>query len=141
MAAILLRRTPEQVADSVLSWDRPDRSFFAAGACHMLAHRMATRHGGLDIVHMRPIDNLAGSHVYALDGARAFDFNGWTNEADLVAANTEACRAENPAWDFDRIVIEGDFDEYCRSVNHRTADQYPGDVLARADLYIESLLA
>lgn len=31
-------RTPEESRDVFLSWQREDMVFFAAGACHILAH-------------------------------------------------------------------------------------------------------
>jgi hypothetical protein len=42
-AAITYRRTPQQRADVSLSWARPDRAFFAAGAGHILAYRFLQR--------------------------------------------------------------------------------------------------
>lgn len=140
MAALPYRRTPEQVADPALAWQRPDRAFFAAGACHILAQQITTRLPGLRVIHLRPHDARPGSHVYATDGHRAFDFNGWSIEADLVAANVTAGRASDPSWDCDLVVVEGDLDQYWQANNHRTDGQYPGDVVARAERYIDALV-
>lgn len=141
MAALPFRRTPEQVADPALAWQRPDRAFFAAGACHILAQQITTRLPGLRIIHLRPRDAGPGSHVFATDGHHAFDFNGWSSEPDLIAVNVNACRAGDPTWDYDLVVVEGDLDRYWQANNHRTAGQYPGDVVARAERYIDTLLA
>ncbi len=140
MAALSFRRTPDQVADPALAWQRPDRAFFAAGACHILAQQMAERTPGLTVVHLRPHDNRPGSHVYATDGQLAFDFNGWTDEADLIAANVNACRVADPSWCYDRVIVDADFDSYWRAHNHRTPEQYPGDVVTRAQRFIDTLL-
>ena len=37
------------------------------------------------------------------------------------------------------LVVEGDLDRYGQANNHRTAGQYPGDVVARAERYIDAL--
>lgn len=141
MAALAFGRTPEQVADPALAWQRPDRAFFAAGACHILAEQITRRLPDLRVVHLRPHDDRPGSHVFATDGTDAFDFNGWTTEADLIAANVNACRAGDPTWSHELVVVEGDLDRYWQANNHRTAGQYPGDVVARAERYIDTLLA
>lgn len=139
LAAISFRRSPEQVADVVLAWQRPDRPFFAAGACHILARQFTRRHPDFRIVQIQPRPGWKGSHLFATDGTRAFDFNGWSLEADLIKANVEASRIESPAWDYRLVPVTGDFDEFCRSINHRTAELYPGDVEARADRFIDSV--
>lgn len=140
MAAISFRRTPEQVADPVLAWQRPDRPFFAAGACHILARQFTLRHPDFVVVQIRPLADHGGSHLFATDGTRAFDFNGWSNMSDLIRCNVEASRLESPGWDYELVTAEGDFDRFCRSIRHRTAAQYPGDVLTRADRFIDSLI-
>lgn len=140
MAAISFRRTPEQVADPVLAWQRSDRLFFAAGACHILACQFTRRHPGFVVVQIRPLAGHGGSHLFATDGTRAFDFNGWSGESDLIRCNVDASRLESPGWDYELVKAEGDFDRFCRSIRHRTPAQYPGDVLARADRFIDSLI-
>ncbi len=139
MAAISFRRTSEQVADVVLAWQRPDRPFFAAGACHILARQFVRRHSAYRVVAIQPRPGWKGAHVFATNGKQAFDFNGWSLEADLIRANVEASRAESPDWEFDLLPATDDFDEFCRSINCRTAELYPGDVEARADRFIDAI--
>jgi hypothetical protein len=142
LAAITLRRSPAEKADPVLAWARPDRYVFAAGACHILAWRFAGRHPelGLKLIHIRPTGGRPGHHMFASDGARAFDFNGWSAEAELVAVNRQASVSETPDWDCELITISGDFETYCRANHHLTADRFPGDVVGRADRFIDDLL-
>ncbi len=139
LAAISFRRTPEQVADVVLAWQRPDRPFFAAGACHILARQFTRRHPDFTIVALQPKPGWNGSHVFATNGTQAFDFNGLSLEADLIRANVEASRAQSPDWEFELVPATGEFDTFCRSINCRTAELYPGDVEARADRFIDSI--
>lgn len=139
LAAISFRRSPEQVADVVLAWQRPDRPFFAAGACHILARQFTRRHPNFNIVQIRPLPGWKGSHLYATDGHRAFDFNGWSTESDLVRANVAASRLESPGWNYELVPVTGDFDAFCQSINHRTAALYPGDVETRADQFIDAV--
>ena len=138
--AISHRRTAEQVADPVRSWQRDDVAFFAAGACHILAWRALARWptDGLELIHLRPRRGDRGHHVYVTDGHRAFDFNGWTTEENLTRVNRDACRREDPGWACDRVVVDpAAFAAYCRTGGLRGPQEFPGDVVARADRFLE----
>jgi hypothetical protein len=140
--AIRYRRTPEQLASPELSWARPDRAFFAAGACHILAYCAIRRwpHRGLEMVYLRPVEDYGGHHVWASNGELAIDFNGWCLEAELIRANEEACRAETASW---RYALErippADLETAFRSRRLRAPSQFPGDVLARAEAYLDQI--
>ena len=143
VAAICHMRSDEERRDPRLSWARPDPAFFASGACHVLAYRFLLRHpdASFRIVLLRPRDGLPGTHVYATDGAWAFDFNGWVREADLLAVTAAACRARWPAWDVDRIEVDPvvDLEDFCRAWAHRPPSDFPGDVQERADRYLDAV--
>jgi hypothetical protein len=82
--------TPQERADPLLSWQRPDQGFFAAGACHILAWAFADLHRGegFEVVALRWVGERCANHVIASDGHWAFDHAGWNLEADIVAAMT-----------------------------------------------------
>jgi hypothetical protein len=140
-AAVSHRRSPAQRADPALAWARPDRAFFAAGACHVLADRVRRRfpEHDLELVYIRPTGPM-GHHVFVSDGDVALDFNGWSHDKELVAVNVAACRDLDPNWDFVRLTITVPLDDFCRRYQHRRPDQFPGDVLRRADHYLDHIL-
>jgi hypothetical protein len=138
--AIRYRRTPDELASPELSWARSDRAFFAAGACHILAYCAIERWPGraLEMVYLRPAKGYAGHHVWASNGRIAFDFNGWCLETELLRANEEACRAEAPSWRYSLELIPlADLDEAFQTRRLRAPSQFPGNVLARAEAYID----
>ena len=137
--AIAFVRTDDQRRDQQVSWDRPDRAFFAAGACHVLAFRFIKRHQneGYHVVYLRPLNGAFGSHVYVTDGIWAFDFNGWTPEVTLLEHSRRACREIEPDWNFRRVVVEQSLDEFCLACNHRPPGGYAFDPRGRADAYLD----
>lgn len=80
--ALKYMRTPEESCDVFLSWQREDMVFFAAGACHILAHMFLSLHPneGSDLIYTKPVNKQPGKHAYESNGTWAFDFNGWSSE-------------------------------------------------------------
>jgi hypothetical protein len=140
--AIRYRRTAAELASPELSWARPDRAFFAAGACHILAYCAIQRwpNRGLEMVYLRPAKGYGGHHVWASDGNIAFDFNGWSREAELIRANEKACRRDASSWRYALELIPlVNLETAFRMRRLRAPSQFPGDVLARAEAYIDQL--
>jgi hypothetical protein len=137
--AIAFARTEAERRDQMLSWERSDEAFFAAGACHILAFRVLERHPGegFHSVYLRPERGGSGHHVYATDGRWAFDFNGWTLEETLLRESIRACRARQPSWSYTRCVISQSLEHFCQEFGFRRLDQYPVDPTPRADAFLD----
>jgi hypothetical protein len=135
--ALHYERTDNERANLTASWDRSDRAFFAAGACHILAYNMKSLYPNrnLQIVYIYPL-HKKGSHVYVIDGDWAFDFNGWTLESGLLAETARAYRAIYPSWDYRRIMITSDLETFCKEYYHRPPDKYAHDPTRRALDYL-----
>ncbi len=132
-------RTHAERADVLLAWERDDRAFFAAGACHILAHQFVSLHlgEGYEIVHIQPRGTMTGSHMYATNGEWAFDFNGWTRETELLDVHAEAYRTVDPDWDYDRIVLTEGLPEFLKHTNDfRPPEYFPELPWRRAHAYI-----
>lgn len=86
--SLLCRRTPAERADQILSWQRGDQAFFAAGACHILAWAFVATYpqAGFCIVALRKVAEPHASHVYTTNAKWAFDHCGWTREDELLTA-------------------------------------------------------
>lgn len=139
--AIRHMRTDEERRDPMKSWQRPDDKFFAAGACHVLAFRFIQRNPAAParIMHIRPTGGPLGSHLYVSWDRWGFDFNGWTPEDLLLSSSTAECRRRWPGWNFELLEVDDDIGNFCARWNHRTPHQFPFDVEARADRYLDRL--
>ncbi len=136
-------RTPEERRDKFKFWDRPDRAFFAAGACHILADLFAElhMHEGYRMIYIEPAEGFdEGTHVFASNGIWAFDHNGWTKEKELLAATEAAYIKKYPGWTYTKYLIElglTSLEDFCRANNHRLPWQYAQLPWKRAYQYIQ----
>jgi hypothetical protein len=73
--------------DPVRRWHRPDRHFFANGACQVLAFAFLERYPdlGFRARWIKPAAGFSGNHIHATDGINAFDYHGLTTEQRLLA--------------------------------------------------------
>src|SRR5688500_1064683 len=126
---IIYTRTAEERHDMFLDWRRPDKAFFAAGACHILAYLFASlhRHEGFELVHLHSWDkNGSGDNMYATNGTWAFDFNGWTREEELLEEYIKAYKAKYPGWTYERHTYDWKgFGEYLLKTGHRPPEYFP----------------
>lgn len=104
-AAGLYRRTQAERDDQRLSWERTDRAFFAAGACHILA----------GVPYLRDLADWA------------FDHCGWHRADDLVEVNEDFV-----GQPLVRLEITTDRAEFCHRHYHRMPHQYHRDPWPRA---------
>lgn len=132
-------RTPEEYRDPFLAWKRDDKAFFAAGACHILAHMFLQLHNGegYELIHIKPKQHNRGHHMYASNGTWAFDFNGWTHETELLAVYTAAYRGKYDDWDYDRIVVTEGLPSYALKADHCPPEYFPYLPWERAYSYIK----
>jgi hypothetical protein len=139
LPSLHFQRTPLEKSDPFVSWARSDQDFFAAGACHILAFMFIHLHPneGFKMVHIRPKKDYSGNHVYATNGEWAFDHNGWTLESELLDVTKKEYRKKYPKWDFDKVIVEKDFETYCIENNHRTPSYFAFLPWERAYNYIK----
>lgn len=130
--AATFRRTPAERADQQLAWDRSDQAFFAAGACHILAWAFVADRPTFGIAALRKVGEKYPSHVIATDGTWAFDHDGWTLEAELLAVTAEF----EPRTPWEQLIITEDLTTFCQNHNHRPPDMFAEDPWPRAMAYI-----
>ncbi len=141
--SLFFPRTSEEKADRFLSWQRPDKNFFAAGACHILAYLFIEIHSKekkYKLVYIKPAENYTGNHVYVSDGTWAFDFNGWTLEEELLRITEEEYSKAYPGWKFQKHTLEYDLytlEDFCKKNYHRMPYQYAYLPWERAYNYIK----
>ncbi|RCV48146.1 hypothetical protein [Marinitenerispora sediminis] len=128
------RRTAEERRDQLLSWNREDTAFFAAGACHILAFAFLETYpeAGFRAMGLWPRGERDPGHVYVTDGTWAFDHGGWTRPGELLAVT----RAAEPAADLRPQAINAGLDTFCACHRHRPRQRFAFDPWSRALRYI-----
>ncbi|SOE13827.1 hypothetical protein SAMN06272775_4800 [Streptomyces sp. 2323.1] len=128
------KRTAEERRDQLLSWEREDVAFFAAGACHILAYAFMETYpeAGFHAVGLWSRGARDPGHVYVTDGTWAFDHDGWTPEPELLSVT----RATTPDADFRTGPVHGDLDAFCTRHHHRPRGLFAFDPWERALRYL-----
>lgn len=141
----MLFRTPAQKADQRWSWDRGDRAFFAAGACHILAREfLATEAGrGFRPFMIVPDPGWRGGHVFCSDGRTTFDYHGCARHDPFVAHYRAKIARFFPGWRGRCVDIVDSFwrDDWFERTHHRRPEQFLHDPTPRARRFIARLLA
>jgi hypothetical protein len=133
-------RTQAERDDPLLAWCRPDRAFFAAGACHILAWAFLNAHrgSGFRAWHIRPTSGHPGQHVFVSDGRWALDAGGWTPESVLLDVTSADYRVVYPGWAC-AVTGIGDMRPWCTANRHRLPEQFPRLPWRRAHRYLREL--
>lgn len=131
--------------DQIKRWALPDRVFFAAGACHILAHAFLECHGTPDMVveWIKPIPSHTGNHHFISWDGMAFDYHGYTRRNRLLAHYWKRGRSRGPGWDatMERLPPEVLISE-AKSKTYdglwlREPGQFLHNALPRARLYLD----
>ncbi len=138
------RRTVGAKRDPVKQWALPDRVFFAAGACHMLAYAFleAYRHDGFEPRWIRPASGHTGNHIIVVRDECVFDYHGFCEWTGYWAHTVRRANQWWPGWSADVVTVTMD-----ALVSRRHARRYEGlwmkeprdflfDPLARARRYL-----
>ena len=101
------RRTPGSKRDPVKQWQLPDRVFFAAGACHILAHAFLELHpkSGFEPRWIRPIAGHTGNHIVLIRADVVFDYHGYSRWDAFWAHTKRRANQWWPGWDADVVRV------------------------------------
>ena len=138
-------RSEAAKCDPVQSWNRPERAFFAAGACHILADAFLRRFSASSFraVLIHPHNAGRGSHVFVSDGNTVFDYHGFSSHAHFIRFYFRHLQRRFPGWQADLIPLSDPpaSAEFCRRYQHREPSQFLRDPMARAEAFLSHLLA
>lgn len=135
-------RTAAEKADLEASWLRPDRDFFSAGACHILAGVFLEAHPGSGFASylLQPACGFRGGHVIVIGDEVAFDWQGYQARGDRLKRFEQERRAAMPGWHGSMIPITDPLSwDFCSQFHHRHSSQFPHDVMARARRFLLEL--
>lgn len=73
--------------DAIVRWNLTEKTFFACGACHILAYAFAQKYEqfGFKPIWIKPTPGLMGNHIVMVRDDIVFDYHGysdWTNYFD-----------------------------------------------------------
>jgi hypothetical protein len=104
-------RISDTKSDPVRRWKLPDRVFFAAGACHILAYAFLERfpERGGKAIWLRPLDGSPTNHIFVDLGDTAFDFHGYVEKRQLLEHFARRARLISPDWSAEEIELPRDF--------------------------------
>lgn len=142
---VYVRRTPGTKQDKAKQWSLPERVFFAAGACHILAYAFLERFPnlGAKACWIKPLDCSPTNHIIVITGTCAFDYHGYSRKDALLAHfQRRACR-HWPEWRGELIEIRPE-----ALISEAESKTYPGlwlrepgqflhDALPRARAYLD----
>jgi hypothetical protein len=96
--------------DPIRRWHRPDRHFFANGACQVLAFAFLERYPdlGFHARWIKPATGYTANHIYVTDGINAFDYHGLTTEQRLLAFGFKRGQRFFPGWDATLMDLSAD---------------------------------
>ena len=131
--------------DPFRRWHRPDRHFFANGACQVLAFAFLERYPdlGFHARWIKPTASVTGSHIYVADGVNAFDYHGLTTEQRLLAFGFARARRFFPGWDATLLDLPTDVlvsERRSRQIEGlwlREPGQFLHDALPRARAFLD----
>ena len=135
-------RTAAERSDPLLSWQRPDKAFFAAGACHILAWAFLLRYPTLGFfpVGLRWPGRPVVFHVFATNGTTAFDHDGWTPEVEVISVTLADEAPFDPGRAIERVRLDRDLQRVCTEHNMRSPSDFAFDPWQRAFAYLDGFI-
>lgn len=104
----MYRISKDVKTDPVKRWNLPDRVFFAAGACHILAYAFIDEHPAYKPFWIKPRFGYGGNHIVSVHDDRAFDYHGCSNWERLQRHHMRRAKKYWPNWDCDIIELPKD---------------------------------
>jgi hypothetical protein len=132
------KRDPER------RWAVPDRVFFAAGACHILAYAFLRRYpaAGARALWLRP-ESGVGNHIFVAGRDWAFDYHGYAPLDRFLAHSAARAGRLWPGWQATRVELPAEI--LISEAKSKTYDglwlrepgQFLHDALPRAEAFLD----
>ena len=133
--------------DPVKRWNLPDKVFFAAGACHILAYAFLQKFPDNQFkpYWIKPGRGFRGNHIFVSDGETAFDYRGLTPENELLKNLTQEMVERFPGWNYELVEITEEaliserLSRTYKGLWLREPNQYLHNALPRAEAYLADM--
>jgi hypothetical protein len=131
--------------DPFRRWHRPDRQFFANGACQVLAYAFLQRYPdlGFRVRWIKPAAGYSGHHIFVTDGLNAFDYHGLTTEQRLLSFRFRRARRFFPGWEATLVDLPAEVlvsEQLSRQIEGlwlREPKQFLRDAMPRARAFLD----
>ncbi len=137
----MIFRTAEQEADLKASFYRPDRPFFAAGACHVLAGAFldSTPRVGWNATLIKPHAGFKGMHMFVRNQRYPFDCHGFTPLNRFIDHYFSKMHRWFPGWSADLVDLNSSpiGEEFCTKYQRRMPEQFLENPISRAVNYVQ----
>jgi len=132
--------------DPVGRWHRPDRHFFANGACHVLAYAFLQRYPdlGFHARWIKPKAGHTGNHIYVTNGRDTFDYHGRSTEQRLLASYFRRAARFFPGWAAvlidlpTNVLVSEQRSREIEGLWLREPKQFLYDAMPRANAFLDS---
>lgn len=143
------RRTPGSKRDPIKQWRLPDRVFFAAGACHILAYAFLESYpeSGFEPQWIRPVGAHTGNHIVLTRGDVVFDYHGYSRWNAFWTHTRRRANQWWPGWDADivpisrRALVSNEAALPYDGLHMKEPQHYLFDPLPRAQKYLQRFSA
>ena len=130
--------------DPVRRWHLPDRVFFAADACHILAFAFLEKYAdrGYRPVWIKPGRGFTGNHIAAARGNEAFDYHGFSRLSGLLRHIERKAAMWWPGWHYElkelpvSVLVNEAESRRFPGLRLREPTQYLHDALPRAHAFL-----
>ena len=136
----MIFRTAEQKDNLRASFLRPDRPFFAAGACHILAQAFLDSVDSNDwkASLILPHQGFRGTHVFAGNDRYVFDYHGFTLIDRYHNHYFKKMSQRFSGWKADILQLDVSpiSTEFCTRYHHQLPGQFYKDPMPRAIAFV-----
>ena len=139
-------RTPGyRKQDATARWNRPDRVFFACGACHILAYAFHEKFPEANVAPLwiKPALGYTGNHIVVSGDGMVFDYHGVADQTRYIARTIDRAGKRWPGWSCSlKPLAWPDLISEALSKRHdglwlREPEQFLHDALPRARQYLD----
>lgn len=144
---VYFRRTPGAKSDQIRRWNLPDRAFFAAGACHILAFAFLERFpdGDGKAIWLKPLDGSPTNHIIVLTGDYSFDYLGFVGREKRLEHFRRRALSRYPGWRCELVALPAEVlisevkSKTYQGLWLREPQQFAHDAMPRATRFLDRI--
>jgi len=136
--------------DPIARWNLPDETFFAAGACQVLAYAFIERFSafGFYPLWIRPVEGFRGNHIVCSNWEFVFDYQGiqeyavFFTQLEMEMKQRALSDPSFEGWTHDLVAFPAEYlisEEKSKGYGLwlRQPDQFLHDAMPRAQRYVD----
>lgn len=144
-----MREIPEEIKKNPIKrWALDEETFFACGACHILAFVLLTKfefqNQGYEAIWIKPLFSKKGNHIFISNGTNSIDWQGMQKEDLLLKNHKDFFLKKYPNWNYEIIkiptgvLISEEMSRKYTGLHLRQPDQFLHNPIPRAINFIQN---